>query len=490
MYIIVVIVSLSSQVLNLDELQSTIDPDQPTHITIAMTPTQVEACPEQGETNGGSSRPVQLEPTDSPATRGETIQLAPGTEPHEAVTPTESGTHSSDLSLSELTTTTQTYSLGAALPHLGSGGYAPWRKRGGKSQRKENRVTFKAPISEVTPQSEAATMFDQRPALLHVDLLMEPSERVGGGTRLRATDLSLQKEYPHLAKSLRQFDSLASSRRCASVESETSHPLPPLSIMDLTDQRETTRLLQAPTGRPPHMVMRPHPSPEPSTSLPLLHVPGEGYTLPGIVPPSSGLQPEGPQYHPPPAYHRQLVVPNNERTPNSTAPVTLPLLNILQQDPATIIRPASPPQSKPQPPPDYKLAQVPLQPYFPRLIPLHLLQQQQRASEAVVPPLLRLDDPLERMRRDGFQLLQLPLETKMDDPGRLLHVEPDLPRLSHPTAVRLPSTGRAEVPSTKPQVVPVACRASEETTVGYHMQAPIAPPTESRIRRRQKSKSR
>lgn len=447
----------------MDELQSTVYPDQPTHVTVPMTPTEVEASLQQMLSSGKLSGPAEIQPADLLSTGEEVkaVQLAPDGACSEAETTEENKRHSTDLSMSELTS--EEYSLGAALPRLGSGSYTQQKKH---SRRKENRVTFKAPM-EVSAKSEAVVMCDSKPALLHVDLLSQPPAKIGRRERVG----TLQQEYPHLATSLRQFDSFVGSQH--HFLSAGFHSPPPLCMTDLRAEGASNQLPPAPMGQLPHrLITRPSPVVGHSISLPLLHIPDERDTLPGMVPLSSNTV-ELPSVH-----YRPSA--NAKEEPASHVPVSCPPLLNTSIHPFAKIQPASPLHSKDQFSPEYKLAQVPLEPYVPRLIPPHLLEEQQTTREVGVPPLLRLDDPLERMKRDGFQLLQLHPE-EMGTPDHLPHIP-------HLIKVPVPAAGRKEGLMV-PQTVSVA---SDEPTVavGRQRETPAQTSTEDRPHRRQKSKSR
>ncbi len=444
--------------VDLDELQSTVDSSHPTHIAIPVVPTEVEASPQQVVTNGGLSDALPPKQSDPVTTKEESTQVSLEGVPTEE----NGGTQSSDLSLSELTS--GQYSLGAVLPRLDSS--AQHRRHNAKSHRRENRVTFEAPIKGVPSQGEPGAISGQRPALLHVDLLTQPSpsEQMEGESRSRRVHSTLQEEYPHLTNSLKLFD-LHTSRQMASTQHRYTNP--PLLLQDLREHGMSSK--PSIDRQPPQRASRP--SPPPVTALPLLRLPGEGITLPGMVPPHGGppLQPHHfPHIHQKPSAMEQVPVIPGSRQP-------LPLLSV----PSWTAAPAIP--DMPRSRPDYKLAEVPLRPYASRLVLPHLLEERQRSKEP--PPLLRLEGALERMRQDGFQLLHLPPEERVAPPRELLNMHPHQP---HPAATPVPARSRKEMPRNQ-QVVSDASTGFEDNAVGSYGET-LA--TEDRTHKRQKSKSR
>lgn len=252
--------------------------------------------------------------------------------------------------------------------------------------------------------------------LLHLD--MAPADSRDPAAQ-RRDNLGFQHEYPHLAQALKQFDTLVAPVR---------HPVPHTSSLAGEGQTDrlctqiTIPLLTIPglhnassVAHGGHLVHpKTMPGPQPAQTfpshqnqpLPLLHLPAEGDTLPGMVPL--------------PPHHLKQGMSQREE-PNKP----FPLLTLPPQCP-----PPSQPHSLhtlPPLPPGFTLPQVPIRPFFASLIPPHLLQKQQQNNL----PLLRLDDPLTKMKKEGLKLLQLP-ETKIDDPPKLLQFQEDYPAYKQP----------------------------------------------------------
>ena len=306
--------------------------------------------------------------------------------------------------------------------------------------------------------------------LLHLD--MAPADSCDLATQRRG----LQHQYPNLARALNQFgNSVAPVKHPVSHTSSfagggqtdkqcTQAPttIPLLTIPGLHNTRSAAHggPLVPPKTMPGPQPAQTFPSHQ-NQPFPLLHLQApECDTLPGMVPP--------------PTHHLKQGMPRQEEP--------FPLLTLPLQCP-----PPSQPHSHTLPslPPDFTLPQVPIRPFFPSLIPPHLLQKQQENSL----PLLRLDDPLTKMKKEGLKLLQLP-QTEKDGPQQFLQLQEDYPTYQQPffhpyPTISKPCEPRLEKRVRSPQAVTPTVEDTHPTS-----EAPTEVATQESEQRVQRRKTR
>lgn len=387
--------------MNLEDLHSASSSEHPTHVTIPITLTQSQLNPEAPAEQGTTTTELEARRSSASTPRGFETKSS------------GSDVHIKDLSLSDLAS--GVHSLGA----VASGNLSTAAKKvhGQQvaNQSKQTKEVMPFQMKSYFSQVKQTGRYGDMP-LLYLD--MTPADSRDPATQRRD---NLQHEYPHLAQALKQFGNSVAPVR---------HPVPHTSSLagggqtdkQCTQAATTIPLLTIPglhnassAAHGGHLVPpKTMPGPQPAQMFPshqnrpfpLLHLPAEGDTLPGMVP----LLP----------HHLKQGMPQREE-PNKP----FPLLTLHPQCP-----PPSQPHSLhtlPPLPPDFTLPQVPIRPFFASLIPPHLLQKQQQKSL----PLLRLDDPLTKMKKEGLKLLQLP-ETKIDDPQILLQFQEDYPAYKQP----------------------------------------------------------
>lgn len=409
--------------LNLEDLHSNSTSEHPTHVTISITPTQSQ---------------LSQEPPTGPAT-GQQVQTGSENAPQCNVEGGGSGDQPKDLSLSDLAS--GVYSPGAVLP-LSSGNLSATTRNGNIQQAAVNEK----PIKGVSSFQMESYFSQVKHTGQYRDMpLLQLDTTSGAPARQRRGNHDLQQEYPHLTATLRQFGSAVAPVKHPTLHSgcatgaerrekfaEVTAAIPLLMIPKLCGSSSAANrdhVLPPSAMRTPHPVQA-FPSHQ-NQQPPLLHPPTEGDTLPGMVP---------------------VVMPqkNQSNTPMPQQRMTAKASDLLQPFPLLTLPPHPPPPSHPHllhtapPPPDYTLPQVPIRPFVPRLIPPHLLQNQQQSSL----PLLRLDDPLTKMREAGLKLLQLP-KTKSERPPKLLQLQEDHPacRPFKCTPFHPPSLGEPPGPS-------------------------------------------
>ena len=410
-------------------------PDQPTHVTILVPPIQSEGNPEP------QLIATATEATDDKRGSGKARDKQPlPSNSHGVSMPPVSESHSKDMSLLGLATET-TYSPGAVFP-LGSSSLSV-NVTDDKIEPKPTRVSFQT--GSIFFQINQTSMCGSMP-LLHVDMLAASTVQNRG-------NLNLQQEYPHLVKSLRVFDSITSARQPHDDHPQPMSNMPLLTVPDLVEPHRPDGWTKSKSNSERSPVQQTFPK----GPLPLLHFPCED-TLPGMVPPL--------------VLRRETSQPATAQHQPSTGPQPFPLLSL---PPTTFLRPTSHP-------PDYSLPQVPIKPFTPKLIPPELLQQQHATGDL---PLLKLEDPLSRMKQDGFKLLQFPPQVKTNAPQGLLRIEPHHP-IYHTPLPKPPVLFKPPIAATSEcdHSFPKALDSSEEGSA-------VEKPTLSvPLHKKQKSKSR
>lgn len=348
--------------------------------------------------------------------------------------------------------------------------------RGGNSRISKKRRKFEKKV-KARSSSGLFTHTQQFGKHGGIQLLhLEPFDRERGHTA-RRDEGQLEHEFPGLAKALKQFnDSVAPSfQQFASAGSKTQpaatgyKSMPLLQLPHMPDEAPPVAPpsfhvpKQAPPIAPPTMQPPPHVQQARYQSsavggkvpMPLLIIPNQPQTLSIPHPVSAG----GGSNHnipPPPADSANLptavshlttsqasyltYVPGPMRS--SVGPHTTAVKPSLLHNPHTFSSPHPAPSGAQHSSIDFKLPQVPVRPFVPILLPppppppSQILNHGRQADTScdptsasvrpMGPQLLQLNDPLSRMKREGFKLLK-------DDPRdgeervlpelRLLHLE-------------------------------------------------------------------
>ena len=261
--------------------------------------------------------------------------------------------------------------------------------------------------------------------LLHIDDLCEPG---ASGAEQRANKpSSLENEFPGLVQALNAFNKSvtpvtlnfgpqisAQNERVGSVERKG------MSLLKLPLKEEDTL---------PGMVR-----PTLHQELPAQQMPVVMSAMPLLTLPPEMLANQPPSSHRPHTYH---LLPSYPHTSHSHHP------------PSHTHKP-------PQPLENIKLPQISIQPFIPKLIPPDVIWPKTTGTDQNLPKqvdsplLLKLDDPLTKMKENGLKLLQLPKEFQIQETvPQLLHVNSAERRQyrRHPLGPRSAGRSRRDEPT-------------------------------------------